>query len=106
MLRDLNGIVIIAALDSPAQNEKAVVQKMRIDLRLKLLELRPLRQTGLYINLIDQLYDPLLHPVEAIVELSEFILPFMPDIHGPVPGFQIGKCLQKNPDRTVYRLLI
>ena len=73
LLGEAVGVFIVLSGDLPTEDEEAVVEEVRIDLRLQLLEFGPLGEDLLAVDLVDQDPEILDHPEEVVLQIAQFI---------------------------------
>ena len=91
MLRQLHRAVNILPPDAAAEDKEAVVQEVRVDLCLQLLELGPLGQVLLHIHLVDHLGQTILHGIEALIDVGELVRAVVVDVLGQLAALHPGE---------------
>ena len=99
---ELRDCITVAKLCHAMDVIEAVVEKMRVDLGLQLLQLRLLRGKLLYIGLVDCVLQMLDGMIEMCVQILKFVPPVVCDPHRKVSLFQHFKCLQQRADRFMH----
>ncbi|MNC51061.1 hypothetical protein D3C75_1003380 [compost metagenome] len=101
LIGELLQLVIIPHPRHRIQHKEAVVQKMRVNLGLELLQLRLLGQDLLLVHLIDERIQLFHHAVEPGVNILEFVILLVADNNAEIAVFDFAESLGQLDQRLV-----
>ncbi|MNI71376.1 hypothetical protein D3C73_1272460 [compost metagenome] len=93
---------VIAELSHTRNKREAIIEEMRIDLGLQLLQSGFPHMDFLHQHILNQLLRLLHHIVKPPGQEAEFILAFNPDADGIITLLQTLKSADQLPDRHLY----